>query len=218
MRIGDLPDYTLPDDTLGYALSANIKNPLDPLIRKDSLEAARLFNINCAICHGEEGKANGPLATSGKIGGVANLTAEAYVKMADGTMYHSLFYGKNNMGSYASQLSRKQRWMIIQYIRTLQPKATTGASAAKAKHNRVYQINLGLLKLFKKHYGEAYAKAANFLMWTFYATRVPVMFAAIDLGLIKNEEVLAKAEVYRQTMHRHVKLFRRQYQSEIDKA
>ena len=40
------------------------------------------------------------------------------------------------MGSYASQLDRKQRWMIVKYIRTLQPKATAPAAepvtAAKA--------------------------------------------------------------------------------------
>ena len=93
-----------------------------------------------------------------------------------------------------------------------------GASAAKAKPNRVYQINLGLLKLFKKHYGEAYAKFANFLMLMFYATRVPLMKAGLGLGIISNKDTVAKAEVYRQTMYRHVRLFRREYQSEIDKA
>ena len=129
---GELAAYTLPNDSTGYKLSADIKNPLPPLSSQDSAEAGRLFNINCAICHGADGKANGPLATSGKIGGVANLTSDAYIKMADGTMYHSIYYGKNNMGSYASQLDRKQRWMIVQYIRTLQPKATTAAAPAAA--------------------------------------------------------------------------------------
>ena len=130
MAIGELADYTLPDDSAGYAMSASVKNPLTSLTRKDSLEAARLYNINCAICHGAEGKANGPLSTSGKIGAVANLTLDLYVSMADGTMYHSIVYGKNNMGSYASQLSRKQRWQIVQYIRTLQPKAAATAANA----------------------------------------------------------------------------------------
>jgi len=57
---------------------------------------------------------------------------DLYVKMADGTMYHSINYGRNNMGSYASQLSVKQRWQIIQYLRTLQPKATATDAAASA--------------------------------------------------------------------------------------
>lgn len=124
----DVAEYTLPDNDSGYALSAQVKNPLGPLTGKDSAEAARLYNINCAICHGATGAANGPIAD--KIGAVANLTIDAYVKMADGTMYHSIQYGKNNMGSYASQLSRKQRWQMVQYIRTLQPKPAAAAPAA----------------------------------------------------------------------------------------
>ena len=47
-------------------------------------------------------------------------------------MFHSLQYGKNNMGSYAPQLSRQQRWQIIQYVRTLQPKAAPAKGAVTA--------------------------------------------------------------------------------------
>lgn len=135
---GELFPYTLLNDSAGYIMSAQVKNPLSPLSGKDSLETARLFNVNCAICHGSAGEGNGPLSTSGKIGAIANLTLPIYVAMADGTMYHSIHYGRNNMGSYAAQLSRKQRWQMVQYIRTLQPKAaataqtTTAAAPAKA--------------------------------------------------------------------------------------
>ena len=52
--------------------------------------------------------------------------------MADGTMYHSIQYGKNNMGSYASQLDRKQRWQMVQYIRYLQPKPATSTQLVGA--------------------------------------------------------------------------------------
>lgn len=129
---GQIEGYNLPNDSIGYAMSAQVKNPLPPLNSADSSEASRLYNINCGVCHGAEGKANGPIAD--KIGAVANLTTDAYIKMADGTMYHSINYGRNNMGSYAAQLSRKQRWMMVQYIRLLQPKtsATPAVTAAKA--------------------------------------------------------------------------------------
>ena len=60
----------------------------------------------------------GPLATSGKVGGIANLKLEQYVKLPEGTMFHVTTYGKGNMGSYASQLDRKQRWMVVQYIKS----------------------------------------------------------------------------------------------------
>jgi len=130
IKVGEIFPYTLANDSAGYAMSAEVKNPLPPLTGKDSAETARLFNINCAICHGADGKATGPLSTSGKIGAVANLSLDVYVKMADGTMYHSINYGKNNMGSYASQLDRKQRWQLVQYIRLLQPKPEATATVA----------------------------------------------------------------------------------------
>ena len=133
IKRGELFPYTLPNDSNGYKMSATVKNPLDSMSTAEMAEAGRLFNINCAICHGAKGTATGPLATSGKIGGVANLTQGIYLAMADGTMFHSITYGKNNMGSYAGQLDRKQRWMVVKYIRTLQPKAeTTGTTAVKA--------------------------------------------------------------------------------------
>ena len=108
-------------------LSAAVKNPLEPLNGKELEEAGRLFNINCAICHGAKGEANGPMAP--KIGGVKSIIA-ASPGFSDGRIFYVMTYGQNNMGSYASQLSREQRWRIVQYIRTLQPKA--GAEAATA--------------------------------------------------------------------------------------
>ena len=131
VRKGDLFAFTLPHDSTGYRLSAAVKNPLPALNKKDLAEAGRLFNINCAICHGAGGTANGPLSTH--IGAIANLTTPAYVDMADGTMFYSIQYGINNMGSYASQLSRKQRWMLVHYIRTLQPKPATAETTANAE-------------------------------------------------------------------------------------
>ncbi|MBS1742336.1 MAG: cytochrome c [Bacteroidetes bacterium] len=130
MKRGEELPYTLPNDTTGYKLSATVKSPLTSFTAADSAEAGRLFNINCAICHGAKAEGNGPIASSGKIGGIANLTLDSYVKMADGTMFHSITYGRNLMGSYASQLDRKQRWMLVKYIRTLQPKPTVAAAPA----------------------------------------------------------------------------------------
>ena len=126
--------YTLPNDSIGYKMSAGIKNPFDSITAADMTESARLYNINCGICHGEKGKANGPM--SGKVGGIIDLTLPQYAALADGTIFHVMTYGKNNMGSYASQLDRKQRWMIVKYVRTLQNPGKTAdstkATTAKA--------------------------------------------------------------------------------------
>ena len=133
IRRGDLFQYTLPNDSNGYKMSAEVKDPLPPLDPVQMAEAQRLFNINCAICHGAKMDAQGPLSTGGKIPAVANLTLKQYVDMPVGTMFHSITYGKNNMGSYASQLSRKQRWMVIQYVKSQQLKGSTPVDSATAK-------------------------------------------------------------------------------------
>ncbi len=134
VKRGDVFAYTVPNDSNGLInLSKEVKNPLPPLSKADSLETARLFNINCAICHGVKAENNGPVSL--KLGGVKNIIA-ASPGYSDGRLYHIIAYGQGNMGSYASQLDRKQRWMIVQYIRSLEPKvapATAKADSAVAK-------------------------------------------------------------------------------------
>jgi mono/diheme cytochrome c family protein len=130
IKRGELFPFTVPNDSNGLVnLSALVKNPLPALTTADSLEAARLFNINCAICHGAKAEANGPVAA--KIGGVKSIIA-ASPGYSDGRIFYVLTYGQNNMGSYASQLDRKQRWMIVQYIRTLEPKTAAATPVATA--------------------------------------------------------------------------------------
>lgn len=107
---------------------AQVKNPLEPMNGKELEEAGRLFNINCAVCHGAKAESNGPLAA--KVGGVKNIIT-ASPKYSDGRLFYVMEYGQANMGSYASQLSREQRWRIVQYIRTLEPKTEATAVAVK---------------------------------------------------------------------------------------
>ena len=133
IRRGDLFPYTLPNDSNGYKMSALVKDPLPPNNPTQMKEAERLFNINCAICHGPKMDAQGPLATGGKVPAVANLTLAQYIAMPEGTMFHSITYGKNNMGSYASQLSREQRWMVIQYVKAHQASLGGGGASMEAK-------------------------------------------------------------------------------------
>lgn len=120
IRRGDLFPYTLPNDSNGYKMSATVQNPLPALNDAEMEEAGRLYNIYCGICHGAKMDAQGPLGTAGKIPAIANLTLQQYVDMPEGTMFHAITYGKGNMGSYASQLSRKQRWEVVHYVKAMQ--------------------------------------------------------------------------------------------------
>ena len=119
-------------DTTNYFASKAVKSPIDTLDKKQLVEAERLYLINCGICHGPKLDGNGPLYKGGEgpyPAKPATLVGDAkYEAMPEGQMFYSVAYGKNLMGSYASQLSRTQRWMVIKYIKTKQ--AAGKASAA----------------------------------------------------------------------------------------
>ncbi len=123
-----------PGDTANYAASKLVPNPYDSLNTKDMEESERLYLINCAICHGDKLNGNGPLYKDGAgpyAAKPAALVGDAkYEAMPGGQMFYSIAYGKNLMGSYASQLSRKQRWMIIAYIKEKQKAGKAKAAPA----------------------------------------------------------------------------------------
>ncbi len=131
---GEEMPYHLKDDSLGYALSGGVKNPMPKMNEAEYVETERLYLINCAICHGPKLDGNGPLYKDGDgpyPAKPANLVGDAkYIAMQEGTYYHSMMYGKNLMGSYASQLSRKQRWMIAQYIKSKQQPLAAAATVS----------------------------------------------------------------------------------------
>lgn len=123
-------------DTTNYVKSKEVKNPVDSLSTAQLTEAERLYLINCGICHGKALDGNGPLYKGGEgpFGAKpASLVGDAkYEAMPDGQMFYSIAYGKGQMGSYASQLSRKQRWEVIYYIKQKQKSAKANAAAAPA--------------------------------------------------------------------------------------
>ena len=131
---GDMMHYALKNDSAGYAQSAFVKNPLDSA-GADMKEAERLYLVNCGICHGAKLDGNGPLYKGGDgpfSAKPATLVGDAkYEAMPAGTMFHSVTYGKNAMGSYASQLSTRQRWMVIAYVKSKQHGGGAPADSTK---------------------------------------------------------------------------------------
>lgn len=142
---GDMAAYPYKNDSTGYSQSAGIKNPL-AVDSIDMKESERLYLVNCGICHGAKLDGNGPLWKGGEgpyPAAPKNFMGDDMKKMPEGTMFHSVTYGKGQMGSYASQLSTKQRWMVIAYIKNKQgggkvvsdtaAKATTDTAMAAVK-------------------------------------------------------------------------------------
>jgi len=131
---GDLMPYTIKNDSAGYVQSATVINPLAKGAI-DMKNAERLYLVNCGICHGPKLDGNGPLWKNGDgpfPAAPKNFMDNEVKKLAEGTMFHSVTYGKGQMGSYASQLNVMQRWEVITYIRSKQFPAGTADTSKKA--------------------------------------------------------------------------------------
>ena len=126
----------LADTTGGYITSSSLRNPLPYLDTLQTVEAERLYLINCGICHGTKLDGNGPLYKGGDgpyAAKPATLVGDPlYEAMSEGTMFYSITYGKNLMGSYATHLTPKQRWEVVHYIKAKQREAKGEATPATA--------------------------------------------------------------------------------------
>lgn len=109
--------YEYENSTAGYDLAkANLKSPLDTLSTKDMDKAKGLFEIYCAICHGNAGNGQGKLVTQGKFLGIPNYKDRI---INQGSIFHVQTYGLNAMGSYANQLNQHERWLVAAYVMKL---------------------------------------------------------------------------------------------------
>jgi mono/diheme cytochrome c family protein len=128
--------YHIPKDSAGsetmYNASAAVPNPVQMLTEEEMTETKRLYLVNCGICHGTKLDGNGPLWKDGSgpyPAKPATLKGDAkYEEMTEGMMYYSVTYGRNLMGAYSAQLTPKQRWNIIHYIKVEQGKKGNGTS------------------------------------------------------------------------------------------
>jgi len=125
--------YIYPLSDSDYEKSASLIT--DPFtFTKDEIEGEgkHLFTVNCAICHGEKGDGQGYLVQINKFPPPPSYLSEPLLSLSEGKRYHTLMYGKNMMGSYASQLNHRERWLVLSYVKSLQD-ASKPAAASSAK-------------------------------------------------------------------------------------
>lgn len=104
------------DNTVeGFELAkATLKSPLDSL-QVDLAKGGPLYSIYCGICHGVKGDGQGNLVKREKILGVPSYD-DVGRAITEGGIYHTIYYGKNAMGSYANQLEEEERWQVVAYV------------------------------------------------------------------------------------------------------
>jgi mono/diheme cytochrome c family protein len=98
-----------------------LNNPL-PLTPRTLAEGQALFQTYCAVCHGETGRGNGPLA--GKIPPPPSYLSERVLAFAPGRIFHVITTGAKKMPSYAGQLSPGERWKVVSYVHAVLQRRT----------------------------------------------------------------------------------------------
>jgi mono/diheme cytochrome c family protein len=129
--------YALDNTGDGYEASATLVSPPDA-----TLEDGRgqyMYNIYCTPCHGNTGNNDGEVFKK-----VSTLKpawkgySDEYIKtLPEGKIYHTLTYGKNNMGSHASVLSPKDRWKVIKYVKYLSSQGSAATSTVSSDSTMV---------------------------------------------------------------------------------
>ncbi|ALM08900.1 cytochrome C [Sediminicola sp. YIK13] len=116
--------YEFENGPEGKDLAKLQASPLDSLQTEDNMKVGmELYNIYCAICHGEKGNGVGTLVEREKILGVPSYD-DAARNISVGGTYHTIYYGLNSMGSYAGQLNHKERWQVAEYVMKLKQDLT----------------------------------------------------------------------------------------------
>lgn len=94
------------------------------------------YNIYCAVCHGVDGRGQGPVhmrATElqeARWVPPSDLTSGPVRARPDGHIYNTINNGIRNMGPYGVQIPPPDRWAIVAYVRALQLSANAPLNAA----------------------------------------------------------------------------------------
>lgn len=136
--------FDYENSTEGYELAGAelTVNPL--LVTEENLtDGHALFVTYCAVCHGPDGKGDGPITKERSVtdskgtrqlenfpeppsfhgsDGTPSSRGGTMGELTPGKIYHTITYGWNAMGAHASQINPEDRWKVVMYVQELQKK------------------------------------------------------------------------------------------------
>ena len=132
-----VPAQSIPVEGAAYIPGAGA--PVNPVPADETSIArgAQLFEIHCQMCHGEAGEGNGTISAFLVKKKPANLTSELVQSKSDGSLFLTIsngIYNPNNtlfpgvefsgqMPPLNENLTVRERWDVVNYIRTLKAAA-----------------------------------------------------------------------------------------------
>jgi mono/diheme cytochrome c family protein len=102
-----------------WAAPADAKNMKNPV--KGVGNAKKSIDTNCASCHGAAGKGDGVAAAALPPPKPADWTSEKVQKQTDGEIFWKITNGRGAMPPW-KHLPEKDRWELVNFIRTLKKK------------------------------------------------------------------------------------------------
>jgi mono/diheme cytochrome c family protein len=132
-----VPAQSIPVEGAAYIPGNGAPTNPVPADETSIARGAELFNINCTQCHGVDGKGNGTVAAFLVKKKPADLTSGLIQSKSDGTLFLSItngIFNPNNtlfpdvkfsgqMPPMNENLTVRERWDVINYIRTLKAAA-----------------------------------------------------------------------------------------------
>jgi len=85
-----------------------------------------VYEIYCLVCHGETGRGDGPVSSSGggPFVGVRSMVTDTVDRRTDGYLYgvivNAQVMGRGLMPRYGDKIIGTDRWDLVNYVRTLQ--------------------------------------------------------------------------------------------------
>jgi mono/diheme cytochrome c family protein len=125
-RVGD-PSAGFPQYGFDTTVANRTTRPTTPP-PPGARSGEELYQTYCAMCHGDQGAANGSVTPY--IGAPSLLTPIAR-GWSDGYLYSIIRYGRGIMPQYGDKIVRRdERWAVVDYVRSLQAASPLPAAPA----------------------------------------------------------------------------------------
>jgi len=100
----------------------------------------KIFQTQCALCHGEKGDGKGDVATEMKLSLPDFTKPDALSGRTDGALFVIVGMGKDPMPSQKGRMPDQQMWNIVNYLRALGGKTPEKAKAKEAADENVVVV------------------------------------------------------------------------------
>jgi len=111
-----MPAPTTEEGMTEAKKAAAIPNPI-PASAESLAHGEYLYQMNCLVCHGKQGKGDGPVGLKFVTKSPVDLHKKYTQDQADGQLFFTITRGRVTMPFYRDALSQEERWHVINYIR-----------------------------------------------------------------------------------------------------